>query len=457
MRRPNLHLGALLVDAGISHKGLAARVREEAVRDGHRSSADHTAVARWLAGVTPRAGTQVHIVRVLSAKLGRRVSLTEAGFSQANAGAVVEEGPVYPVHAADAVRLLSGLAGADLEDRPEVMRTTWSPDAASRTISDYLFGTSPPLSDLSLSHHGATAADAIRATAAHLMNLDFEFGGGHVRKLLLFYFQSEISPLLKSDQRVHRDVYAASAEVAQLLGWSAYDSGSHGVAQRYFVQGLRLAREADDARLGARLLGNLSHQANFRGRADQALQLARAAKAAIAGKATPAVEANILAMEARALATMGDTRSCVSTLRQAEHALDRCTSGSDPEWISYFDAGELAGESAHCFRDLGLADDVSGAVSLALVPDLTPARTRAFIGMVSAASVLQAGDLEEASDLALTAVRAAGPLKSRRYIRYLMDFHGALVERYPREPAVITYLNEVRTYYPDFAQDNAAS
>jgi hypothetical protein len=52
---------------------------------------------------------------------------------------------------------------------------------------------------------------------------------------------------------------SAAAEAAELLGWSAYDAGRHGVAQCYFVQGLRLAREANDRLKGGHILADLSH------------------------------------------------------------------------------------------------------------------------------------------------------------------------------------------------------
>jgi hypothetical protein len=58
--------------------------------------------------------------------------------------------------------------------------------------------------------------------------------------------------------------------------------------------------------LGARLMSSLSHQANYLGQFQDALQLARAAQSAAAGRATPTVLSMFLAMEARALASLGD-------------------------------------------------------------------------------------------------------------------------------------------------------
>ena len=61
-------------------------------------------------------------------------------------------------------------------------------------------------------------------------------------------------PLLRArhPDRVSGELFSAAAEVAEMLGFSAYDAGRHGAAQRYFAQGLRLAGEAGDPVLGAR-------------------------------------------------------------------------------------------------------------------------------------------------------------------------------------------------------------
>ena len=251
----------------------------------------------------------------------------------------------------------------------------------------------------------AAAAERIRAFTRHLMDLDFKYGGGHVRRVLLFYFRSEIVPLLREPHPdpIRREIFGAAAEVAQLLGWSAYDAGRHGAAQRYFMQGLRLAREAEDPVLGGRLLSNLSHQANYLGRYNEALQFARAAQTGAVGRVTATVNAMFLAMEARALASSGDSRMCAQVLHRAEQAFAQRDPAKDPAWISYFDALELAGEAAHCFRELGQPRETQMFAAQAIDPVNTPPRTRAFISMVTAAGAYRAGNLDEALSLATEA------------------------------------------------------
>ena len=116
--------------------------------------------------------------------------------------------------------------------------------------------------------------------AATMMSTDFAHGGGHVRRGLLEFFRTQVVPELHAAHPtpVRREIFSAAAELAQILGWSAYDAGRRPAAIRYFIQVLRLAEEGEDQLMGARLLANLSHQANFVRRFDDAVIYARAPK-----------------------------------------------------------------------------------------------------------------------------------------------------------------------------------
>lgn len=449
-RPPNQRLAAVMSEARMSNTGLANRLRKLADTDGKLVSADHVAVRRWLDGAVPRTQTCEYIASVMSRALGRSVSLTDLGFpaSPVATTGLDRDGSRYPGEARHSVDLLDQLADAELGESTATGRLEWAPDATAGVITAYLFG-NPADTDESPARGDAAAADGIRATAAHIMDLDFRYGGGHVSKILPFYFRSEVVPLLREalPDRRRRELFSAAAEVVQLLGWSAYDAGRHGAAQRYFVQGLRLADEAEDRLMGGRLLANLSHQANYLGHFTEAVHLARAAQAAAAGRACPPVSAMLLTMEGRALASTGESAACARALTAAENLLDRGRNGSAPAWIAYFDSGELAGEAAHCFRDLGDPVRTSEFARQAAGTDAPP-RTRAFIGMVEAAGALQAGALDQAVDLAITAVNTAGPIKSRRYVRYLTDFHRTLTADQERERRIAEFITAVNRHYP---------
>lgn len=452
-REPNELLAAVMQEAGLSNKAFAARVRAEANRAGLAISPDHVSVRRWLDGVRPHEDTVRCIAAALSGKLGRKLTFAELGFAvpdTVSEADTVEDSAQYPAKPEQAVDVLADLTSADLSDSPLITAASWAPDVAPSVITGYLFADPLRLETGPVGETGADVASRIRATVRYLMDLDFQFGGGHTRKMLLFYWKTEIIPALRQSypDLVRREVFAAAADAAEVLGWSAYDAGRHGAAQRYFVQGLRLAREANDQVMGGQILSNLSHQANYLGNYSDAVQFARAAQAATVGRATATVNAMFLAMEARALASVRDARGCAEILHRAEQMFERSNPAEDPEWISYFDALELAGEAAHCFRDLGQAAETQRFAEQAIDLARTPPRTRAFIGMVSAAGALSAGNVDEAVSVATAAIGQAGSLQSSRYLRYVTDFHRSITERHASHEAVRAFTELVSKSYP---------
>ena len=232
------------------------------------------------------------------------------------------------------------------------------------------------------------------------------------------------------------------------MGWTAYDIGRHGLAQRYLIQGLRLAQAADDRMMGGRLLSNMSHQATYLGNFGQAVQLARAAQEGSKGAASATTMAMFLAMEARGHAGDGDDAACSRALREAEKLFARRNVADDPEWISYFDAAELAGEGAHCFRDLRnprtTQEFITGAVELC---DPSFVRTLAFVRLVHAASFVQQREPGQAVAVATEAIGLAGSLKSKRYLRYIRDLCTDL-ESYAGEEDVRAFKCLVAEKYP---------
>ncbi|GAA3552615.1 hypothetical protein GCM10022222_40330 [Amycolatopsis ultiminotia] len=453
-RQPNRRLAAVMDEAGVSNKGLARRMMDATAGTPEPVRADHNDVRKWLDGMVPRAPKPQVIAEVLGRKLGRRIGLDDIGFEQIDPSgddSLVTEGLAYQAESARAVDLLRQLTDADQMDRQQVVEATWRPDAAPQIITGYMFA-APVLIDPQFDEplRGSTAAARIRKTAGNFMEMDFEFGGGHTRRMLIEYFRDQVVPLLRRHhpEPIRREVFGAAAEVAQLLGWTAYDVGRHGVAMRYFTQGLRLAREAEDDMLGARMFSSLSHQANYLGRFTDAVNYARAAQSATIGRATSTVSAMFLAHEARALASLGDKSGTGRALSQAEKLFGTRDPDQDPEWVKYFDAFELAGEASHCFRDLGDWRQTKVFTEQAIDPASTPPRTRAFIQMVSAAGSLSSGDLEEAVTLASHAVELADGLQSARYIRYLTDFHGALAKAAPEHQLAHGFGELLHRQYP---------
>jgi hypothetical protein len=221
----------------------------------------------------------------------------------------------------------------------------------------------------------------------------------------------------------------------------SYDAGAHGVAQRYFIQALRLAHAADDALLAGSVLDAMSHQATFLGRSREAATLARAARQGTTGRATPTLTAHFHAMEARALAAGGDSASAQRALSEAVRVFERRQPGDDPDWFTYFDDAELAAEFAHCFRDTRRFTD---AVTDAERGMTGSARSDFFVTMVLAAGHLGGGDVDQACEAAQRALDLGAAVRSARCAEYVRAFRQQL-----RDLEGLTAVRDLHEYAAD--------
>jgi hypothetical protein len=423
----NQLLSGALQRAAWSNKGCAARVRTLAARKGVDLRCDHVTVRRWLDGVEPRPQTAHLIAEALSEALGELLTPTDLGFGAGRPDALAVDALKYADDLPEAFRSLASTVDHDIADSVELQKAAVVSAAWTGPLMTWLLYRPEPLVVRAGGRRvGMAEVAAVCSTVKLFMKLDFQFGGGHARTALAQYFRHDVLPLLEGaySQEVGRKLFSAAAEVAQLLGWTAYDLGRHGLAQRYLVQALRLSQAGDDRVMGGRILSNMSHQANYLGKFAEAAQLARAAQEGSRGIATATVSAMFLAMEARARASAGDSRSCATALKEAEVEFARRAVCDDPPWIGYFDEAEMAGEAAHCFRDLRSPTVALEFVTRAVeTTDPEYVRTHAFIRLVHAASCLHKPDPETAAEVALEAIGLAGNLKSERYLRYVRDLY----------------------------------
>jgi tetratricopeptide (TPR) repeat protein len=438
--------------ADCSHTNLAARVRRVAQENGAVLRCTHVDVGRWLKGVMPRPATAQFIATALSRKAGVPFSLDDIGMGGSTTAVAVESGLDYPADWSGAGQRLLGLTRRELAQDVLALGAAVAPAAWSQPMLTWLLSRPEPVRarDELRVCVGESDVEAIRTTVQLFMKMDFQFGGGHARAALAQYFANDVCPLLEGrfTEQIGRKLFSAAAEVAQLLGWTAYDTGRHGLAQRYLIQALRLAQAADDRMMGGRLLANMSHQANYLGNFDQAVNLARAAQEGSRNAASATTMAMFLAMEARAHAGQNDDAACSQAFREAERFFQQRDISSDPEWIGYFDAAELAGEGAHCFRDLRnprmALEFVTGAIEQT---DPAYVRTLAFVRLVHAASLIQQREPAQAVEVATQAIGLAGSLKSRRYLRYIRDLCTEL-EDFGKEAEVQAFKLLVAEKYP---------
>ena len=226
------------------------------------------------------------------------------------------------------------------------------------------------------------------------------------------------------NEAIGRSLFGAVADLTRLAGWTSYDIGAHGLAQRYFVQSLRLAQAANDRLYGGYVLVTMSRQAVYLGHGREAVQLARVAQQGVGAVAPTTVQALMHAAEARGHGLIGDTRACTTSLVRAERALQAARPGDElPGWARFFDEAQLADEFGHCYRDLQQWRPCAQHAERSLrLRSGAYARSRVFCRTVLATARLGMGEVDEACAAATEALRGASEMRSLRAVEYLREF-----------------------------------
>ncbi|MFE7961139.1 regulator [Streptomyces sp. NPDC014776] len=467
-RTPNRQLAALIAEAGFSNAGLARRVDQLGLEHGLDLRYDKTSVTRWLRGQQPRGTTPALIAEVFTRRLGRRLTAQDLGL---DACAPVYAGLEFAATPDEAIDIVSGLWRKDSGNHAELRKIAFTPAGLVVPSRDWLIGRSddrvargePPARVPAQGRPvvpqqraraerppavRVTGGDiaALRSVAELFRTLDDTYGGGHARQALVRYLEHECEPMLRGvyGEQTGRRLFAAAADLTRLAGWTSYDIAAHGLAQRYFVQALRLAQAAGDRAYGAYVLVTMSRQAVYLGHGREAVQLARVAQQGAGTAVPPVVQALLHAAEARGHAVLGEVRACTASLVRAERALDAARSGDDvPYWARSFDEAQLAYEFGHCHRDLQQFRAAAQHAERSLqLRGSGYARSRLLCTVVLATARLGLGELDQACRLGAEAAGQAAEMRSVRAVEYVRDFERRL-EPYKDAPPVRGYRERV--------------
>ena len=446
---PNRQLAVLIEEAGYSHKGLAARVVALGRARGYPGlKYNHSSVQRWLRGECPRAPAADLLAEVFSGAVGRPVTRADL---ELPAGSPPADGAlIMPQDPAGAADVISNLARDDLEHRRPLTTSDFSLHAYSSAALRWLVA---PRTALYPGRGGRRVGSAdvqeIREAIAAFRVLDNRLGGGRIRPAVVDYLCADIAPLLdeaRCTDPVRRELFSAAAELAHLCGWQAHDLELQGLAQRYLVQALALARLAADEALGGEILAAMSQQALYLAQATQAVDMAQVAAATGSRAGLPMLQAESLLMQAHGHALLGDASACSRALRQAETTFSRPTS-DPPPWLAYFDEAYFAAKIGHCFRALGQGVQLEQYALRSL--DMNPRfiRGKAFNTVLLAAGYALQGELAQACSYGKDAVDLASSLDSARAVAYIRDLLRILTPR-QHEPVVSEFTHYARSALP---------
>ncbi|WP_308312777.1 sporulation protein [Streptomyces sp. ISL-11] len=444
-RAANLRLEKMIREAGVSHKRLAHRLNEICLAEGITSDYTHTSVVNWSRrGMRPRWPVPRHLCTVLAESLGRPVSLADIGMESAAADRSV--GLAFP---RDQRQALAEAASywSTVNRRNFLAAAPFAATAFSEPVTRWLVSPTeavrPPFGVTTV---GRTHIEELRAAADSARTWDSRFGGAAWKsRSLTEYLYERVTPLLRArySERDGRDLFSVTAEMARLAGWTAFDSGRHQIAQRHYIQALRLAKAGGDIHLGSYILTTMAMQAMMRGFSSQAIDMAQGAFERV-----PAADPRVLGfaklIEARAHAREGDARSASACLATAERFQERGSAEGPGErpWIDFFTRQRIVTDATEVFRDLGDPRSVFAWHALGSMPGEAFARSRGIRLSVLATAQVQQGNLDVGLRLDQESLGLFSRLQTVRGLDYIRIFTDSL-RPWRRERTVLSYLSEV--------------
>ncbi|MFF8276300.1 transcriptional regulator [Streptomyces lateritius] len=409
---PNTLLDALLDEAGVSHAGLAAHVNQAGRSRGLALRYEHTAVARWLKGQRPRGQVPDLICEVLGARLHRAVTLDDIGLGVPGAAAAPPGTPLSGF-----VERATALWRSDEQQRPHILgaqAVTGTP--AVMPVWEW---ENPP-EDSDVSRDGRTRVSTadiamLRAARTHYEQMYRKAGGIATRMRIVGFLNAETAPLLRGaySDSLGRRLHRATGGLVAVAGICAYDSDAHGLAQRYFHQALRLAKASGDRGLGAYVVALLVNQSLFMGEYRQVVAFAEAALRSAGREITPALAADLSAMQAKAYAHLGDGTAALACIRRAEAEAERISPGHEPAETGYVQPGLVNVQVAEALLSLG---DLGAAREHALEAVGTPAHDRGRVHRLAMLCQieLRQGEADEAARTAVEMTERARGMESQR-------------------------------------------
>jgi tetratricopeptide (TPR) repeat protein len=428
----NARLAALIAEAGWSHTQTAAAFTRVAGESGADEllGVGRSHVSHWVAGSRPSGRSPSILREALSRRLGRLVTLSEAGLAD-------DPSPGQALNwDADTLTALADLGRANVDaERRRVLScaaysvatltppSAWWDHFVSRRTSPVGGGGVAGWGDL----------EAVREMVAAFSRVDQRRGGGHGRTALVQYLTSDVAAYLHgrfTDTNLRDAMFSTAGELAYLCGWMAFDNAEHALAQRYFTLALKLAAEAGDPPLAGHILRAMAHQAVDLGHPRQALGVATASTEGDPyTQACPRERALFGVVHARALAAAGDRQAATRALLRAEDDLAAAAPGDEePGRVFFFGEASLAHETACALRDSG---DLTGSIqefqrSVRTRKAATFTRTHAVtLGYLGAVHARQ-GAIDEACNAWSQALETMEGVRSGRARQTVLDMRSVL-------------------------------
>lgn len=428
---PNILLGALLDEAGMSHAGLAARINTAGANLAKPLRYDHTAVGRWIKGERPRGRVPDLICDTLSERLRRPLTLDDIGMGKP--GAVPT-----PTALNGFVDRATALWRSDQQQRADVQAVPALVGTAA-VMPVWEWENPPEDHDVSrpgTPRVGATDVEMLRAARTRYEHMYRSAGGVATRGRIVGFLTGYTAPLLRGsyNDETGRHLYRASGGLVAVAGICAYDSDAQGLAQRYFHHALRLAKASGDRAFGGYVIALLVNQAIFLKDYRQAVAFAEAGLRATGDQISPGLATDLNAMQAKAFARLGESAAAHRAMDRAEAAATRIRPGEEPPETGYVQPGLVEAQLAEALISLS---DWSPARAFAEEAVRTQAHARGRVHRLATLTTvdLGRGEPEQAAANAIAALDLAAGMESQRLrdrfvaLRVKLAVHGSAAAR----------------------------
>lgn len=209
---------------------------------------------------------------------------------------------------------------------------------------------------------GTGEVRAIKAMVKTFGDSAAEYGGGHIRTLARSYLTDNAGRWLNGrySETTGRALYAATSQLAHLIGWMSQDEGDdkyhQDLTRHYYAHAWRLADEADEPELAATALRGLTVQSIGLGprRRAEAFALAEKTMSYTSHLDDPRASAYYESTFAEAAALDGDHKAATKALSASQTHIERTASSPPGEsWASHFTPGRWAYASGMILAKMG--------------------------------------------------------------------------------------------------------
>ncbi|MFC5799439.1 tetratricopeptide repeat protein [Streptomyces formicae] len=349
---PNTALERLFRETGWTLRQCAQAINRIGTERGTPKQYRAPSVHQWLSGSVPREDARSLILEAFARRFGRPVTYAEVGFPAPESGT-----EATPSSTVDGIIDLGRL---DM-DPPRRSVLSVALFSVALTVPEWpdVVGRMEAAQKGTRTRIGMSDVHTVSAMTEQLSSMDDQFGGRTARPLAATFLVNTVAPFLRTDgpEDVRKAMMSAVSDLCYLTGYMAVDEGLHGLAQRYYLKALELAGASEDHLTYCTTLRGMSVQAVDLNQGPIAKRLADAA-AASSPQAGPRMRAFLAGQQAHAAAQIGDRRSALMYLQEAEVAMDKAESrgkvfGSyDPASLNYhtsqvrFEMGDVHGAVA---------------------------------------------------------------------------------------------------------------